>query len=91
MTSPAGTAGTVNVTVTTPGGTSGAVQFTYTVPAPTITELKPDSGYSGNTITIAGTNLENATSVYFGGAAATIVSDSDEVITVTCPAGPPAR
>ena len=89
VTSPAGTAGTVNVTVTTPGGTSGAVQFTYTVPAPTITELKPDSGYSGNTITIAGTNLENATSVYFGGAAATIVSDSDEVITVTCPAGTP--
>jgi len=89
VTSPAGTAGKVNVTVTTPGGTSNAVQFTYTVPAPTITELKPDSGYSGNTITIAGTNLENATSVYFGGAAATIVSDSDEVITVTCPAGSP--
>ncbi len=89
VTSPAGTAGPVNVTVTTPGGTSGAVRFTYTVPAPTISELKPDAGYSGNTITIAGTNLENATSVYFGGAAATIVSDSDEVITVTCPAGSP--
>jgi len=86
VTSPAGS-GTVNVTVTTKGGTSNAVQFTYTVPAPTISELKPDTGYSGNTITIAGTNLENATGVYFGGAAATIVSDNDEVITVTVPAG----
>ena len=87
LASPAGSAGTVNVTVTTPAGTSNAAQFTYTVPAPTISELKPDTGYSGNTITIAGTNLENATSVHFGGAAATIVSDSDEVITVTVPAG----
>ena len=88
--SPAGNAGTVNVTVTTPAGTSAtssADYFTYTVPAPNVTGVRPDSGYSGTTVTILGTNLENATSVHFGGAAATIISDSDEVITVTAPAG----
>jgi serine/threonine protein kinase len=94
VTSPAGSAGTVNVTVTTPGGTSAtssADYFTYTVPvpAPTVTEVKPDSGPAGGgtTVTIVGDNLENVTSVHFGGAAATIISNSDETITVTSPAG----
>jgi protein kinase-like protein/IPT/TIG domain-containing protein len=94
VTSPDGSAGTVNVTVTTPGGTSAtssADYFTYTVPvpAPTVTEVKPDSGLTngGTTVTIVGDNLENATGVSFGGAAATIVSNSDETITVTSPDG----
>ena len=47
-TSPAGTAGTVNVTVTTPGGTSSigaGDQFTYLAPtAPTITSVIPNGG-----------------------------------------------
>ncbi|MGH3188896.1 MAG: IPT/TIG domain-containing protein [Streptosporangiaceae bacterium] len=91
-TSPAGTAGTVNVTVTTTAGTSAtssADYFTYTVPAPTVTGVRPDGGPTegGTTVTILGDNLENATSVRFGGVAATIVSDSDEVITVTSPSG----
>ncbi len=87
VTSPAGS-GTVNVTVTTPSGTSGPVQFTYTVPAPTVTGVRPDSGSTegGTTVTILGTNLENATSVEFGGVGATITYDSDEEITVTSPA-----
>jgi serine/threonine protein kinase len=87
-TSPSGS-GTVDITVTTAGGTSVTTngdKFTY-IAAPTITALRPSSGNQGTTVTIVGTNLENATSVSFGGAAATIVSDSDETITVTAPAG----
>ncbi|WP_048555691.1 IPT/TIG domain-containing protein, partial [Nostocoides japonicum] len=46
-TSPAGTAGTVDVTVTTPGGTSPtntADRFTYTGTTPTITKISPKTG-----------------------------------------------
>ncbi|MCY0656333.1 IPT/TIG domain-containing protein, partial [Klebsiella pneumoniae] len=55
-TPPAGSAGTVNVTVTTVGGTSAtsaADQFTY-VPAPTVTSISPTSGPTsgGTTVTI---------------------------------------
>ena len=45
-TSPAGSAGTVDVTVTTPGGTSAtssADHFTY-VAAPTVTGVSPNAG-----------------------------------------------
>ena len=46
-TSPAGSAGAVDITVTTPGGTSAtgaADQFTYVTPAPTVTGVAPNSG-----------------------------------------------
>ena len=67
---PAGTTGTVDVTVTTPEGTSAtgpADHFTY-VAAPTVTEVKPSSGPTagGTSVTITGTNLTGATAVKFG-------------------------
>ncbi len=86
-TSPAGS-GTVNITVTTPGGTSAttsADQFTYVVPAPTVTEVSPNATESGEIeVTIYGTNLSGATSVYFGSVEeATFTVDSSTEITVT--------
>ena len=61
VTSPAGSAGTVDVTVTTPNGTSAASSadhFTYTA-APTVTSVNPTSGPGGGgtSVTGRGTNL----------------------------------
>ena len=88
--SPAGKAGTVNVTVTTVGGvsaTSSADKFTY-VAAPTVKSIKPATGLStgGTSVTITGTNLLNA-KVYFGGVPATISEDRAASIVATSPAG----
>jgi hypothetical protein len=88
---PAGTGGTVDVTVTTTGGTSAtssADQFTY-VAAPAVTGLSPSSEpvAGGMQVTITGTSLAGATAVKFGSSAATINSDTDAQIVVTVPAG----
>src|SRR5450631_3805837 len=69
-TSPAESAGTVDVTVTTPGGasaTSSADKFTY-VAAPTVTGVIPTRGPTagGTSVTVSGTNLSGTTSVNFG-------------------------
>ena len=77
-TAPAGSAGTVDVTVTTPGGTSAttaADQYTY-VAAPTVTGVNPTAGptSAGTSVTITGTNLTGATAVDFGITAATNVT-----------------
>ena len=90
-TAPAGSAGSVNVTVTTPAGTSAAGSgnlFTYTIPAPTITGLNPTSGPAGGTITITGTNLTGAASVQFGStAAASFTVVNATTITAVVPSG----
>jgi hypothetical protein len=91
-TSPAHTAGTVDVTVTTLDGTSAtssADQFTY-APVPTVTSINPTGGSTagGTVVTITGTGLTGATAVKFGTAAATGVTvDSDTQIHATSPAG----
>jgi len=90
-TAPAGSAGTVDVTVTTPSGTSpkgAADQYTY-VARPTVTSVSPAAGPtgSGTTVTITGTNLSSATAVDFGSNPATITADSATKITATAPAG----
>ncbi|OAX49890.1 Endo-1,4-beta-xylanase A [Paenibacillus sp. AD87] len=90
-TAPAGSAGTVDVTVTTPGGTSAtsaADQYTYHA-EPTITNMSPTSGpTSGGTIvTLTGTNLTDATAVKFGATAASYTVNSATQITATAPAG----
>ncbi|CAN7403178.1 IPT/TIG domain-containing protein [Aminobacter sp. LjRoot7] len=91
-TSPAGSAGTVDITVRTVGGTSAtsaADQFTYVAP-PTVTSITPTSGpASGGTfITITGTGFTGATAVSFGGTAATSFTFiSPTQITATSPAG----
>ena len=74
-------------TLTTPD--IGAYQTTGTAPAtPTVISVSPNSGplAGGTSVTITGTNLQNATKVYFGGIAGTIVSNSGTVIVATTPA-----
>ena len=97
-TSPAGAAGTVDVTVTTDGGaspTGTADGYTY-VAAPTVSSVSPGSGpiTGGTSVTIAGTGYfggtgaSNVSAVRFGSVAAggyTVASDSS--ITATSPAG----
>ena len=92
-TSPAESAGTVNVTVTTPGGTSatsGADQFTFD-PIPTVTEVSPLEGPAagGTSVTVTGTGfVTGTTTVNFGTTAGTGVSvTSATSLTVTSPAG----
>ena len=87
--SPAG-AGTVDVRVTTAGGTSAtsaADQYTFFAP-PGITSVSPAAGPTagGTVVTINGSNLGGATTVTFGGASASIVTDTPTQITVTTPA-----
>ena len=74
-TSPAGSAGTVDVTVTTAGGTSAissADHFTYVL-GPTVTRVSPNTGGTagGTSVTITGTLFTGATAVKFGSVAAT--------------------
>jgi hypothetical protein len=88
-TSPAGSAGTVDVTVTTADGTSAtsaADQFTYMV-APEITAITPNFGsaYGGVLVTITGTNFTGTTSVLFGNLPSTIQSVTDTSIVVLSP------
>ena len=96
--SPAGTQGTVDITVTTPIGTSDptpADQFTY-AEIPAITSISPSSGVlaGGTLVEINGIGLANASEVDFGeyldlgyGNAGTIVSDTDTQILVMSPLG----
>jgi hypothetical protein len=77
--SPAGQAGTVDLTVTTPGGTSALVpkdRFSY---APTVSGVSPSTGpkAGGTEVTVTGTGFAlgtGATSFKFGGAVAKKVS-----------------
>jgi DNA-binding beta-propeller fold protein YncE len=76
-TAPAGS-GTVDVRVTTPNGTSVAApadKYAYTSDS-TVSSLNPSSGPTagGNTVTITGTNLSNASVVSFGVTPATSFS-----------------
>ncbi len=93
ITSPAGAAGTVNVTVTTPAGTSAASsagQFTYTIPTPTVTGISPTTGSEagGTVVTVTGTEFTGATAVKFGTTAGTSLTvNSATQITITSPAG----
>ncbi|OWK43391.1 FG-GAP repeat domain-containing protein [Fimbriiglobus ruber] len=88
---PAGTTGSVDVTVVTAGGTSAisaADRFAY-VGAPVVSGVSPSTGLAtgGTTVTITGTNLSDATTVDFGGVEATIVSDTATQVVATSPAG----
>jgi hypothetical protein len=90
-TSPAESAGVVNVTVTGPGGTSTtstADQYTY-MAAPTVTGVSPTSGPAagGATVTITGAGFSAATAVDFGTVAAASFSiNSATQITAVSPA-----
>jgi hypothetical protein len=88
--SPAGSTGTVDVTVTDTNGTSStgaSDQFTYTSAAPTITSFTPTIGVGGETVTIIGTGFTGATAVDIGTSATfTVVSNTE--ITATVPLYP---
>ena len=87
FTTPAHAAGAVTVALTTPGGTA-TTGFTY-IAAPTVTSVSPTAGPTGggNTVTITGTNLSNASAVTFGATAATgWTVNSATQITATAPA-----
>ncbi len=94
-TSPAGTAGIVNVTVVTAGGASkvsAADKFTY-VALPAVAKLAPAAGplAGGTTVTITGTNLAGGT-VLFGTQPATKLTSvkSTQIVAISPPglAGP---
>ena len=68
----------------------GALTATYEATvAPAVTGISPASGPTtgGTSVTITGSNLDNATAVDFGTNAATIVSNTSTSITVLVPAG----
>lgn len=86
---PAGTAGTVDITVTTTGGTSAASnadQYTY-VAAPTVTDVAPHTGSAGQAIVITGTGFLGATTVNFGANTATFTIVNDTQLNATAPDG----
>jgi uncharacterized delta-60 repeat protein len=91
-TSPAGSAGTVDITVMGPYGTSvtsSADTFTY-AENPTVSSISPSFGPTtgGASVTITGTGFTGATAVNFGTTAATTFTiNSDTQITATSPAG----
>jgi hypothetical protein len=90
-TSPAGSAGQVDIRVVTPGGTSAITsmdQFTYAAP-PVVTGVSPVSGViaGGTAVTITGTNFTEVSAVNFGGTAATYTVNSATSISATSPAG----
>ena len=91
-TAPAGSAGSVDVTVVASGGTSAtssADHYTYAA-APTVTSVVPGSGPTGGgtSVTITGTNLAGATGVRFGTASGTgVVVSSATSVTATAPTG----
>ena len=89
---PAGTYGTVDVTVTTPGGTSPtSTADHYGYGQPVVSQVSPDvgPGAGGNTVTITGSNFATGTAtVDFGSTAASSVNvSSDTQLTALAPAG----
>jgi len=76
VTSPDGTAGSADITVTAPGGTSRVVpadEFTYNAD-PAIFSVTPNNGPAGTVVKIMGHAFDNSSTVSFGGVAATNVT-----------------
>jgi hypothetical protein len=89
--SPAGVAGTVDVTVSNGRRTSAANaddQFTYIVSTPSVYGVDPNAGPAdgGTWVTITGSGFTGATEVDFGGVPADFVVNDDTSITATAPA-----
>ena len=89
--SPAGGAGTVDVTVANGRRTSAATasdQFTYTVSTPSVYGVDPSAGPvgGGSWVTITGSGFTGATEVEFGGIPADFVVNDDTSITAISPA-----
>jgi alpha-tubulin suppressor-like RCC1 family protein len=89
--SPPGAAGQVDVTVTNPGGTSpvsSADKFEY-APFPIVSGVELDVGpqAGGSTVTITGTNLNNATAVKFGSVEAASFNTGSGALKAVTPPG----
>lgn len=87
---PAGAAGPVAVTITAPGGASTLASCYFYVAAPVLADVSPAAGplAGGNTVTLTGAHLVEATAVRFASAPAgafTVLSDTQ--ITALAPAG----
>lgn len=82
-------AGRAAFKITYAGGTGNDVVLTV-LGEPTITSVTPSAGpvAGGQSITIAGTNLEGATTLLIGGFPATITSNTATRIVATTPAHP---
>lgn len=84
---------TVDVQVSNARGTSSPVEadrFAYGSPeapgAPTVTNISPDTGEPGTSVTIVGTGFTDVVAVMFGGvASASYTVDSDTQITAVAP------
>jgi uncharacterized protein with beta-barrel porin domain len=88
VTAPAHAAGAVDLVVTTPGGSvTQTASYTYIAP-PAIASVSPATGPTagGTSVTLSGSDFSGATSVTFGGVAATISAITATTITVTTPA-----
>jgi len=75
---PAGAKTGAKITITTPGGIASSPAAFAVVPS--ITSFSPTSGPVGTAVTIAGNSFTKATSVTFGGVAATsfqVISDTE--------------
>jgi hypothetical protein len=87
-TAPAGSAGTVGITVTNPDGQANTLAnaFTYS-PGPAITSVTPATGpvAGGTAASIFGTNFQPGASVFFGGVAATVTGVTATEIAVQTP------
>jgi Carboxypeptidase regulatory-like domain/IPT/TIG domain len=76
-----------NIVVTSGNGTASP-GFSFTIPAPNISNISPDSGRVGASITVAGTNFGSvAGGISFNGMNATPASWSNTQIVVPVPAG----
>lgn len=74
---PAGTAGSVDVTVTTAAGTSpSSSSDLFAYGAPTVTGVSPDTGPNsgGTSVTVSGTGFAQGAQVDFGNGTATVTS-----------------
>lgn len=85
---PAGTAGSVGVTVTTAGGSNNGLSYTY-VATPTATAIAPSAGPTsgGTAATVTGTGLTTTQSVTVDGATAPFTVISDTELSIVTPPG----
>ncbi|MDX3076986.1 IPT/TIG domain-containing protein [Streptomyces sp. NPDC088354] len=85
---PAGTPGSVGVSVTTAGGTNNGLTYTY-VDAPTLTTVTPTQGPTsgGTSVTLIGTALTSTSAVTFDGTPVPFTVIADTVVSVITPPG----
>ena len=87
---PAGSAGSVNVTVTVSGQTSAtSAKDLFAYGGPSVTSFKPSSGITGSSVTLTGSAFAAGVTVKFGSLAAVATVVSGTSLKVTVPSGDP--